>query len=434
MTDIEICTNCHQSFNIYFNDITSDYVLYSEVYFFCHDCLNQCFDCNFDYEDGFPNGSLELPSKTSEFINKEGEKVIITQRGYVLENIRKLDREDRLLYEKQFLGFDTPKKHTKDIRKYVIRKYYEDGTLKHESFCLNHSHRYGIGYTEYTSPIKKWYPNGVLQSEKVMNVSEKIWDTDGYLLVDNHRGEKNIQKTWYKNIDMCLVMSDFMNYYGDMEEEIYVEDRDGNRYQGAFDTLGNLVPYRYDVTIKTNEYRISNIYFESLYKYWSEKEFLTKEIFDKKPRIQELGSDIKIILNGIYKIYNLQGILVEEVSYNKNKLNGVYKRWNWETGSPIKEYNFQNDRLNGICREWSFNGNLLKEHTYEKNKLNGLCIENSEEGILLREHNYKDNKLEGMCRDYDETGKLIKSGIFINGKWDGSGNKVTIRKMSKIEF
>ncbi len=429
MEDIEICTNCHQSFEVTFNDRTSDYVLSGPIYFFCHDCYNLFFDKTLNYDNNMVNESLELPIKTLEFIDKDGLKIEFVQKGYLFLSIKQMDINGNLIYEKLFLSLESPQQDCKDIRKYVVRNYYNDGTLKYESFRIGYYEKYRERYINYTSPIKEWYPNGVLESEMVPNVYEKKWDTDGYLLIDNKKGDRRIYKTWYKDLDMCLVKTEFMDYYGDVHEDIHVIDRSGNKFEAVFDKLDNLVPYTKNS--ESNECRILNNQYDDLYRQWFYNGIITKDIFREYPRIN-WGNEI-IELNGNYKIYNLKGILVEEVSYLKNKLNGVYRKRDWDSGILLREYNFEKGRFNGLCKEWSESGILLREYNYMKNKFSGLCREWFESGILKKEHNYKDHKFEGICNEYDESGELKKSGDFINGKFiNESGKKVKIKKMDVI--
>ncbi len=435
MGDIEICTSCKQSFEIDFSEFTSGNVLRGEIYFFCRNCYNLYFNKTFNYENGIPNGHLDLPEKTLEFINKDGFKIEIVQKGYIFNSIKKMNIEGTLIYEKHFLSFETPQSDFKDIRNYFVRKYYDNGLLKYESYKVGYYEKYKEMFTHYTSPIKEWYPNGVLQSEKLPNVFEKTNDDEGYLLEDNsYKNTSKIKKRWYKDIDMCLVKSDFMDYYGDIEEDIYVLDRLGNKYKGAFDKLDNLVPYTINQESNAKEYRIINKKYDELYREWFENGILAKDIFRKYPRIN-WANHIEV-LNGNYKIYNLQGVLVEEVTYKNDKLNGIYRKRDWDSSILLKEYNFEKDRMNGLCREWDLSGNLLKEHNYVKNKFNGLCREwSSYNGILLKEHNYKDHKLEGLCREFNDEGNLIKSGNFTNGKCvDKGGKKVIIKKMEIISL
>jgi len=434
MEDIEICTHCHQSFEISFHDRFSGYVLTGEIFFFCQNCYNLLFDKTFNYENGIPNGHLELPSTTLEFMNKEGYKIEIITKGYIFESIKQMNIDGTLLYEKYFLSFGNPKHDFKDIRNYVVRKYYDNGLLKHESFRVGICNTYREEFTNYSSPIKEWYPNGVLHSEKLPNVSEKVWDDEGYLLIDNEKGDKTIRRKWYKDIDMCLYMSDYLDYYGDDNTEIYVIDRNGNKYNGAFDKLDNLVPYILHKETNTCEFRILNNQYDNLYRTWFHYGIITNKIFHKYKKWLEWSSN-NIELNGNYNIYNLKGILVEEVSYEKDKLNGIYRKRDWMSGVLVKEYYFEKNRYNGVFREWSLGGVLLKEHTYMKNKFNGLCREWSISGILLKEHNYKDHKLEGLCNEYYENGELDKTGIFKNGKCvNENRKKVFIKKMETIIF
>ena len=432
MEDIEICTHCHQSFEISYHDRTSGNFLFGGIFFFCHNCYNLLLDKNFNYENGIPNGHLELPSTTLELMNKDGCKIEIIKKGYVFESIKMMNIDGTLLYEKHFLSFGTPQREYKDIRNYVVRKYYDNGLLQYESFREGYYETYREKFIQYTSPIKVWHPNGVLKSEEIHNVYEKEWDDEGYLLIDNEKNNYNIKRNWYKEIDMCLVKSDFLDYYGDHIEDIHIIDREGNKYKAAFDKFDNLVPYKEKNNFEY-EYRVLNNKYDYIYGQWFKNGIITKDIFYKYPRMY-WGNDI-MELNGNYNIYNLKGILVEEVTYLKNKLNGIYRKREWESGVLLKEYNFEKDKFNGVFREWSPSGVLLKEHNYVKNKFNGLCREWSISGILLKEHNYKDHKLEGLCNEYDEMGELKKSGIFTNGKCvNENGKKVLIKKMDMIIF
>ncbi len=440
MNDFEICTNCKQSIEVSFSD--RSYGSKCENYLHCQ-CFKNTFDENEYQNDKYlPNDCLQIPAKTIEFTDKDGCKIEIVQKGYIFESIKKMNKSGRLIYEKLFTGFYESPSIQRDYRNYINREYYEDGSLKYESYRVSNFNKFREEYRYPQGITKEWYPNGVLKSEEDWKVYEKKWDIDGYLLVHNQNGHsnknlKNIKKRWYKDIDMCLDMSDckeFIGYHIENQEITYVVDRLGNKYKGVFDKLENLAPYTINKESNTNEYRILNEKYDNLYKKWIDNGILTRDIFYKYPSV--CGWNYELIqLNGNFKIYNLKGILVEEVTYENNLLNGIYRKKDWESGLLIKEYNFQKHKLNGLCREWSNSGILLKEHNYIKNKFTGLCREWSGEGILLKEHNYKDHKLEGFCNEFDESGNLLKNGSFTNGKCiDENGKKIMIKKMDVIIF
>lgn len=446
MEDIENCTNCHQDFEVYFRDRTSGKVLGGAVFFFCEDCYHSFFDLTINYDGENAKGSLEMPQNTLEFTNKDGYKIQIVQRGYIFESVKKYNLEGVLVYEKLFQSLDTPRSEFKDVRNCKVCKYDHDGKLIYESCQMGYYKKYLQDFMNYTSPILEWYANGVLKSEKVPNKYEKNWDSEGYLLTHHERGARDIRRNWYKDVDLCLVVTNFMDYYGDYEETANVIDRKGNTWKPAFDKMGNLVPYSFNKESNAIEHRILNTRFDSLYKEWNKSSLLSKSLFCKIPKWRD---EEQYIMDGLFKIYNHQGILVEEVSFLTNHLNGVCKRWDWDTGDLRIEYHFQKGKLHGVCREWNSSGILVKEHHYEKNKFHGLCREWSSTGILLKshdfceakassllrkEHEYKDHKLEGLCSEFDEMGILKKSGTFTNGKCvQEDGKKVIIRKMNVIE-
>lgn len=456
MGDIENCTNCHQDVEVYFRDRTSGKVLGSEAFFFCEDCYHSFFDLNtfsrsrseendyhsatseelprvitINYDGENAKESLEMPQNTLEFINKDGYKIEIVQRGYIFESVKKYNLEGVLVYEKLFQSLDTPRSEFQDVRNYKVRKYDHDGKLIYESCRMGYYTKYSEACTHYTSPILEWYANGVLKSEEVPNKYEKNWDSEGYLLTHHEQGEKDIRRNWYKDVDLCLVMTNFMDYYGDYEETTNVIDREGNTWKPVFDKLGNLVPYSYNKESNATEHRIVNARFDSLYKEWNKSSLLSESLFRKIPKWRD---EEQYIMDGLFKIYNHQGILVEEAILFMNHLNGVCKKWDWDTGDLRIEYHFRIGKLHGVCREWNSSGILVKEHHYEKNKFHGLCQEWSSTGILLKSHEYKDHKLEGLCSEFDEMGILKKSGIFTNGKCiQEDGKKVIIRKMNVIE-
>jgi antitoxin component YwqK of YwqJK toxin-antitoxin module len=91
---------------------------------------------------------------------------------------------------------------------------------------------------------------------------------------------------------------------------------------------------------------------------------------------------------GTWRIYQENGKLIEEFSYDINgKLNGLHRKWH-HNGILFTESFFKNDLHHGITREWYENGNISYEANYEEGEVKGISRRWSQNGTLLVEKFY----------------------------------------------
>jgi antitoxin component YwqK of YwqJK toxin-antitoxin module len=141
---------------------------------------------------------------------------------------------------------------------------------------------------------------------------------------------------------------------------------------------------------------------EDCKKYWCdcnklEGMQLKKEYFQNNGKIE-----------GIYKEYNYNNILVQEINYIDGKRNGICKIYN-DNGNLIEEYNYIDNIKNGICKIYNDNGNLRDEYNYIDNKLNGIHKKYYSNGFLEKECDYVNGHIKlFICYDNNNVCKKIK--------------------------
>lgn len=146
---------------------------------------------------------------------------------------------------------------------------------------------------------------------------------------------------------------------------------------------------------------------------------------------------------GIWKFYDITGIVLEEFRYQNDTLHGEAILYydtgvkkiieNFEKGIPngmwsysfpsgetfIQE-NYINGLLTGECKRFFENGDLEELSTYKEGVKNGKYLLYSQNRILIEEVDYLKGKRNGMWIKYYSTGELkYTSNINDNGFLEG---------------
>lgn len=131
------------------------------------------------------------------------------------------------------------------------------------------------------------------------------------------------------------------------------------------------------------------------------------------------------INNSIIRINNEQIKFISIISLFYNNTNKyVYDELYDLINSTLKlpygivteyEQNLENLYLDGIYKDYNDNGILIEHSHYTKGKLNGEYIENDNNGKLKLHCFYKNGKLDGEYSEYDEYGNIVKKIFYKDG-------------------
>ena len=186
-----------------------------------------------------------------------------------------------------------------------------------------------------------------------------------------------------------------------------------------------------------------------------------------KPREEFVMKDGK--LDGIFKLWDTNGRLIEESEYENNLLNGVQKSF-YSNGNVKMEVSYVNGQKSGPTKSWYKNGNqssetefldnkiigstsfyqdgsirmketmepsglMLTEAFYENGQLShsfgsiggkkeGIFVKNAPTGFKVAEASYKNGKNDGWCRVWNEKGDLDIELLYKDGQLDRSANMI----------
>ena len=115
---------------------------------------------------------------------------------------------------------------------------------------------------------------------------------------------------------------------------------------------------------------------------------------------------------GTWQFYSRGGVLILEMNYKDNKLNGEFVRYNGVTGKMLEKGAYLDDLKNGSFTQWYTNGTKRVEGVYRKGLKTGVWsyyFKNSP-GIIRLTGNFKDGKKHGKWVFYDKN-ETIRSMV-----------------------
>lgn len=135
-------------------------------------------------------------------------------------------------------------------------------------------------------------------------------------------------------------------------------------------------------------------------------------------------------LNGIWKLYNLRGTVVQTENYRNDTLHGISRQY-WIDGKTVMA---ENEFLNGpghfIAREFFDNGKIKTETTIMNGEPNGEAKAYYETGVLKDKCTLKNGKRDGYRIYYYPDGKPWIENTYKNdihwtiiANYDSKGNK-----------
>lgn len=193
----------------------------------------------------------------------------------------------------------------------------------------------------------------------------------------------------------------------------------------------------------------------------------------KTGKLKSQGRRENFLLEGIWKFYNEEEILVNEITYSKNKKDGVSRKYNLD-GGIIQQSRFKDNLLNGREEYFFQNGEIQKEipyikgikegtgYTYSKDDGRVIQILKYSNDVLVLEDNinrynenqekqgkwitfhpnrvnklvgnYVNGKKSGIFKEYDEEGKLIGIYNYDNGVLKETSDEFSVLNVKKKYF
>jgi antitoxin component YwqK of YwqJK toxin-antitoxin module len=140
------------------------------------------------------------------------------------------------------------------------------------------------------------------------------------------------------------------------------------------------------------------------------------------------NSDKKIVMatrtfdnkNNAYTIFfDEKNFKVSEGNVINKLREGIWKYYHKESSKIMTTENYVHDKLQGIRKVFYLDGKTAEEVKYSNNVREGISKKYSEKGILIEESTFYNDKLQGSYKVYDGSGKLVIKGQFKNDKKNG---------------
>jgi len=118
---------------------------------------------------------------------------------------------------------------------------------------------------------------------------------------------------------------------------------------------------------------------------------------------------------GLWKIYNVQGVLLSTVNYDKGKMNGL-KTTFYHSGKVAEKINYVDGKKDGKMVRYFENGKVSLVMNYKNGAFDGEVLSYYPDGRLKVKGAYKDDLKDGVWEYYDEKGSLIRKIEYVKGK------------------
>lgn len=120
---------------------------------------------------------------------------------------------------------------------------------------------------------------------------------------------------------------------------------------------------------------------------------------------------------GIWKFFNLQGVLIKELNYNDEGLLDGKSNWYFDNGEIEIVKNFLKGYLDGYFVEYYKNGKIYTNGWYLEGDKVGLWESYERNGQLLDQTYYLEGDIHGDVSFYDGKGKLREMSTYFYGSY-----------------
>ena len=123
-------------------------------------------------------------------------------------------------------------------------------------------------------------------------------------------------------------------------------------------------------------------------------------------------------IDGENILYHANGKKWEQGRHENGVRVGVWREWNID-GVLVKERNYSSGYYDGVCREWYDDGTNRSILHFCNGKLEGMWTEYDEEGHLTDIMEFSNGLAEGLWKSFHDNGQLKFEGTFCNDLEDG---------------
>ena len=140
---------------------------------------------------------------------------------------------------------------------------------------------------------------------------------------------------------------------------------------------------------------------------------------DEKTQLEERRDYKDGKIDGQYEVYNKNGQLKKNVTYNEGEVEEEVTYTYHENGQLEYKRTYKEGELDGPLESYYENGQLSGKGTYKNGDRVGTREDYYENGQLESKGTYKDGEEDGQWEYYDENGQLESKGTYKDGKEDG---------------
>lgn len=247
------------------------------------------------------------------------------------------------------------------------QSFYANGILKQQSSYKN---------GEEEGLYQNWYDNGQLMKEGWMEAGDAVgqwyeYAIDGTLSLSYYK-EEGALKGQYETYDVLGKLKDIYMYKDEFED-----------FYARYDTSGNET-YRYVYGKGTSE--------KTVFIPGSK----TESVYQLKDRLCE----------GAAYVIHENGVKAFEGQYSDDQKNGTFV-WRNTRDSISNIEHFEDGKLEGITKIYGLNGSLRKTYQYTHGDLNGIYTNYYLNGAKMYEMNYKDDMEQGNQKFFGINGELF---------------------------
>ncbi len=121
--------------------------------------------------------------------------------------------------------------------------------------------------------------------------------------------------------------------------------------------------------------------------------------------------------NSCYTIfYNQKNNKVSEGKVVNKQFEGEWKYYHEDSPQIMTLEYYVNGQLNGVRKVFYMNGKIAEEITYKNGIKEGAYKNYTENGVIMEETLYKNGDYNGQAIFRDPSGKITGQGVFKNGK------------------
>ena len=139
-----------------------------------------------------------------------------------------------------------------------------------------------------------------------------------------------------------------------------------------------------------------------------------EKIFDIEGQLLEVITYNKGIKNGPHTIFSKRNAKLSEIVYAENKPSGKAKFY-YETGELKAEVNFLSGKKEGVSKYFHKNGNLRRKESMKEGIRNGEISYYYENGAIKEKRTYDQGVINNAVQKYSIDGEVISTKYYENG-------------------